>query len=94
MDGPISPPPVGGTAGNELQYVKWRRGLKVRDNPLSPVMALLSNSLESIPKEKIEDGSVGSLSARRRCLPRGSLDVGHSSICPHHRPGLRFRPPN
>jgi hypothetical protein len=26
MDGPISPPPVGGTAGNELQYVKWRRG--------------------------------------------------------------------
>jgi hypothetical protein len=56
MDGPISPPPVGGTAGNELPAYMSNGGvgLKVRDNPLSPGMALLSGFSGEHPERKIE----------------------------------------
>jgi protein-glucosylgalactosylhydroxylysine glucosidase len=54
MDGPISPPPVGGTAGNELPAYMSNGvvGLKVRDNPLSPGMALLSRFSGEHPERK------------------------------------------
>ena len=54
MDDPISPPPVVGSAGNELPAYMSNGvvGLKVRDNPLTPGMALLTGSPESIQKEK------------------------------------------
>jgi trehalose/maltose hydrolase-like predicted phosphorylase len=56
MDGPISPPPVGGTAGNELPAYMSNGvvGLKVRDNPLSPGMALLNGFSGEHPERKIE----------------------------------------
>src|SRR3978361_1347005 len=56
MDGPISPPPVTGSAGNELPAYMSNGviGLKVRDNPLTPGMALLSGFSGEHPERKIE----------------------------------------
>ena len=56
MDGPISPPPVVGSAGNELPAYMSNGvvGLKVRDNPLTPGMALLSGFSGEHPERKIE----------------------------------------
>src|SRR6478736_3854484 len=56
MDGPISPPPVVGSAGNELPAYMSNGviGLKVRDNPLNPGMALLSGFSGEHPERKIE----------------------------------------
>src|SRR4030095_574211 len=56
MEGPISPPPVAGSAGNELPaYVSnGVVGLKVRDNPLTPGMALLSGFSGAHPERKME----------------------------------------
>jgi hypothetical protein len=56
MDGPISPPPVAGGAGNELPAYMSNGvvGLKVRDNPLTPGMALLSGFSGEHPERKIE----------------------------------------
>jgi hypothetical protein len=56
MDSPISPPPVVGSAGNELPaYISnGVVGLKVRDNPLTPGMALLSGFSGEHPERKIE----------------------------------------
>ena len=59
MDGPISPPPVAGSAGNELPAYMSNGvvGLKVRDNPLTPGMALLSGFSGEHPDRKIEAGA-------------------------------------
>jgi trehalose/maltose hydrolase-like predicted phosphorylase len=56
MDGPISPPPVTGSATNELPaYISnGVVGLRVRDNPLVPGMALLSGFSGEHPERKIE----------------------------------------
>ena len=56
MHGPISPPPVVGSAGNELPAYMSNGvvGLKVRDNPLTPGMALLSGFSGEHPERKIE----------------------------------------
>jgi hypothetical protein len=56
MDDPISPPPVVGSAGNELPAYMSNGvvGLKVRDNPLTPGMALLSGFSGEHPERKIE----------------------------------------
>src|SRR3954469_5037341 len=56
MDGPISPPPVAGGAGNELPAYMSNGvvGLKVRDNPLTPGMTLLSGFSGQHPERKIE----------------------------------------
>ncbi len=56
MDGPISPPPVTGSAGNELPAYMSNGvvGLKVRDNPLTPGMTLLSGFSGEHPERKIE----------------------------------------
>src|SRR3981081_1980375 len=56
MDGPISPPPVAGGAGNELPAYMSNGviGLKVRDNPLTAGMALLSGFSGEHPERKIE----------------------------------------
>src|SRR6187549_2919569 len=56
MDGPISPPPVTGSAANELPAYMSNGvvGLKVRDNPLNPGMALLSGFSGEHPERKIE----------------------------------------
>ncbi|MET3840563.1 glycoside hydrolase family 65 protein [Bradyrhizobium sp. OAE829] len=56
MDGPISPPPVTGSAANELPAYLSNGvvGLKIRDNPLNPGMALLSGFSGEHPERKIE----------------------------------------
>ena len=56
MEGPISPPPVLGSAGTELPAYLSNGviGLKVRDNPLTPGMALLSGFSGEHPERKIE----------------------------------------
>ena len=56
MDGPISPPPVTGSAGNELPAYMSNGvvGLKIRDNPLTPGMALISGFSGEHPERKIE----------------------------------------
>ena len=56
MEAPISPPPVAGSAGNELPAYMSNGvvGLKVRDNPLHPGMALLSGFSGEHPERKIE----------------------------------------
>jgi trehalose/maltose hydrolase-like predicted phosphorylase len=56
MNGPISPPPVGGSAGNELPaYISnGVMGLKIRDNPLTPGMTLVSGFSGEHPERKIE----------------------------------------
>src|SRR6185312_12396002 len=56
MHGPISPPPVVGSASNELPAYMSNGvvGLKVRDNPLTPGMALLSGFSGEHPERKIE----------------------------------------
>src|SRR5689334_5606643 len=56
MDGPISPPPVLGGAGDGLPaYISnGVVGLKVRDNPLTPGMALLSGFSGEHAERKIE----------------------------------------
>jgi hypothetical protein len=56
MEGPISPPPVVGGAGRELPAYLSNGvvGLKVRDNPLSPGMTLLSGFSGEHPERKIE----------------------------------------
>jgi hypothetical protein len=56
MDGPISPPPVTGSAANELPAYMSNGvvGLRVRDNPLTPGMALLSGFSGEHPERKIE----------------------------------------
>ena len=56
MEGPISPPPVAGGAGRELPAYLSNGvvGLKVRDNPLSPGMTLLSGFSGEHPERKIE----------------------------------------
>ena len=47
MDGPISPPPVKGGAGDELPAYMSNGvvGLKIRDNPLTPGMTLCRSAL-------------------------------------------------
>jgi protein-glucosylgalactosylhydroxylysine glucosidase len=56
MEGPISPPPVAGSAGTELPAYMSNGvvGLKVRDNPLIPGMTLLSGFSGEHPERKIE----------------------------------------
>jgi protein-glucosylgalactosylhydroxylysine glucosidase len=56
MEGPISPPPVNGGAGDELPAYMSNGvvGLKIRDNPLTPGMALLSGFSGEHPERKIE----------------------------------------
>jgi hypothetical protein len=56
MEGPISPPPVAGGAANELAAYMSNGvvGLKVRDNPLTPGMTLLSGFSGQHPERKIE----------------------------------------
>src|SRR4051812_14634250 len=56
MDGPISPPPVaGGTANGLPAYLSnGVIGLKIRENPLNPGMALLSGYSGEHPERKIE----------------------------------------
>ncbi len=56
MDGPISPRRSSGSAGNELPAYMSNGvvGLKVRDNPLTPGMALLSGFSGEHPERKIE----------------------------------------
>ena len=56
MDGPISPPPVAGIGRNELPAYMSNGvvGLKIRDNPLTPGMALLSGFSGEHPERKIE----------------------------------------
>src|SRR4029453_18632620 len=56
MDGPIRPPPIIGSAVNQLPaYISnGVVGLKVRDNPLIPGMALLSGFSGEHPERKIE----------------------------------------
>jgi glycosyl hydrolase family 65 len=56
MEGPISPPPVIGSAVNQLPAYLSNGvvGLKVRDNPLIPGMALLSGFSGEHPDRKIE----------------------------------------
>lgn len=56
MEDPISPPPVAGGAGRELPAYLSNGvvGLKVRDNPLSPGMTLLSGFSGEHPERKIE----------------------------------------
>src|SRR3569833_2432014 len=56
MNGPISPPPVAGsTRGELLVYLSnGVIGLKVRDNPLIPGMALLSGYSGEHAERKIE----------------------------------------
>ena len=56
MEGPISPPPVTGGAGDELPaYISnGVVGLKVRDNPLAPGMTLLNGFSGEHPERKIE----------------------------------------
>ena len=56
MQGPISPPPAAGGAGRELPAYLSNGvvGLKVRDNPLSPGMTLLSGFSGEHPERKIE----------------------------------------
>jgi hypothetical protein len=56
MEGPISPPPVTGGAGRELPAYLSNGvvGLKIRDNPLSPGMTLLSGFSGEHPERKIE----------------------------------------
>src|SRR6476661_3702886 len=56
MEGPISPPPVKGGAGDELPAYMSNGvvGLKIRDNPLTPGMALLSGFSGEHPERKIE----------------------------------------
>jgi len=77
MQGPINPPPVAGGAGNGLPAYLSNGvvGLKVRDNPLTPGMTLLS-------------GFSGEHPNRRRHLPRRSLDVRRPPTCSHRRPSL------
>src|SRR3979411_1108215 len=60
MDRPISPPPVAGSAGNELPAYLSNGviGLKVRDNPLTPGLALLSGFSGEHPERKIEAAAV------------------------------------
>ena len=59
MDGPISPPPIIGSAVNQLPaYISnGVVGLKVRDNPLIPGMALLSGFSGEHPERKIESAA-------------------------------------
>ena len=56
MEGPISPKPVAGSARNELPAYMSNGvvGLKIRDNPLTPGMALLSGFAGEHPERKIE----------------------------------------
>ena len=56
MDGPISPPPVAKSSGKELPAYLSNGvvGLKVRDNPLTPGMALVSGFSGEHPERKIE----------------------------------------
>ena len=56
MDGPISPPRVAGSAANELPAYMSNGvlGLKVRDNPLTPGMALVSGFSGEHPERQIE----------------------------------------
>ena len=56
MKGPISPPPVAGTAGNELPAYMSNGvvGLRVRDNPLTRGMTLISGFSGEHPERKIE----------------------------------------
>jgi hypothetical protein len=56
MEGPVSPPPVAGGVGNELPAYMSNGvvGLKVRDNPLTPGMTLLSGFSGEHPERKIE----------------------------------------
>jgi trehalose/maltose hydrolase-like predicted phosphorylase len=56
MEGPISPDPVAGSANNELPAYMSNGvvGLRIRDNPLSPGMCLLSGFSGEHPERKIE----------------------------------------
>jgi hypothetical protein len=56
MDGPISPPPVQGGAGDELPAYMSNGviGLKIRDNPLTAGMTLISGFSGEHPERKIE----------------------------------------
>jgi trehalose/maltose hydrolase-like predicted phosphorylase len=56
MDGPISPPPVKGGASDELPAYMSNGivGLKIRDNPLTPGMTLISGFSGEHPERKIE----------------------------------------
>src|ERR1700712_386326 len=60
MDGPISPPPVAGGAGDELPAYLSNGvvGLRVRDNPLEAGMTLLSGFSGLHPEKKIEAAAV------------------------------------
>jgi hypothetical protein len=62
MESPISPLPVAGGAGRELPAYLSNGvvGLKVRDNPLSPGMTLLSGFSGEHPERKLK---------RRHLLP-------------------------
>jgi len=56
MEGPISPPAVAGSAGTALPAYMSNGviGLRVRDNPLTPGMALVSGFSGEHPERKIE----------------------------------------
>ena len=54
MEGPISPPPVKGGAGDAAYMSNGIVGLKIRANPLIPGMALLSGFSGEHPERKIE----------------------------------------
>jgi trehalose/maltose hydrolase-like predicted phosphorylase len=60
MEGPISPPPVAGGAGGDLPAYMSNGviGLRIRDNPLTPGMTLLSGFSGEHPERKIEAAAI------------------------------------
>ena len=92
MDGPISPPPVAGSAGNELPAYMSNGvvGLKVRDNPLNPGMALLSGFSGEHPERKIEAAAFAPYPLAGDICLEGVWMSDTPQCCSHHRPGLRF----
>ena len=78
MDGPVRPPPVLGNAGHDLPaYISnGVVGLKIRANPLTPGMSLLSGFSGEHPEKKIEAAALAPYPIAGDVFLEGVLDVG------------------
>ena len=91
MDGPINPPPVGGSAGNELPAYMSNGvvGLKIRDNPLTPGMTLVSGFSGEHPERKIEAAALAPYPiAGDICLEESGCRMPYNAFASSIRPTI------
>ncbi len=96
MEGPISPPPVPGSAGNELPaYISnGIVGIRVRDNPLTPGMNLVSGFSDENPERKIEAAALAPIRSPAISVWRASGCRTRLNVCASSTRPMISRPPN